>query len=66
MTEEEAKEKKCPYQELADTIWVVKGGGFLEHQKIGKCCASECMWWGWMENKPECEHGRCEAPGGAA
>lgn len=77
MTEEEAKKKNCPILYAAmSPLWldVHKMAGedwefedrMEEMTEKSNCQASDCMWWGWQEDKPECEHGRCEAPDGTA
>jgi len=84
MTEDEAKRRWCPMVRDYDA-----GGGSAsnscwseEHPdsrnpRYSRCCASECMWWGWLERRGadldngvpnpylDKKLGRCEAPGGA-
>lgn len=60
MTEEEARTKWCPMVRTADDNRSIN----QEPQPKWNCCiGSGCMWWGWEEDKPECDRGRCEASG---
>ena len=62
MTEEEAKEKWCPYTAI---LAIASAAFSVSHKRPPVCGGSECMFWGWEHCETQ-RRGRCEAPGGAA
>jgi hypothetical protein len=45
LSEQEAREKWCPYQQMTYQMYSVKGTS-----EFMSCCASTCIMWRWEED----------------